>query len=339
VPSDEPDRLSGAARPGALLAVRMSPADVGRRVSVRHRYDATTLTDVVGTLVGWTGGADGSLVVERRDGARVTVHATDVVAAKVVPPEISAEGMQRVAEAGWPPDERVELGEWTLRATSGVTGRANSVRVGGDPGMPLDSALAVVTAWYAERGLPPILQVPTPSVHDEALERLGWGVARRTMLRTAGTDAAPAVVRSGDLQVSRHTDPSDEFLALTEPDTDHAVLRRILCGPPVRVAVEVRDPAGHVLLGAGRASAASSPVGRWAGVTSIATRPDARRRGVATLVMAELAAWAREEACERAYLQVLAGNDAANALYDRLGFGPHHVYVYRSRTAGAVPGR
>ena len=66
------------------------------------------------------------------------VPEVDVVAAKVVPPELSAEAMQRVAEAGWPPFETAPLGEWTLRASGGLTGRANSVRVAGDPGARVD---------------------------------------------------------------------------------------------------------------------------------------------------------------------------------------------------------
>jgi len=87
VSSREPDDASSPApsqaRPAALLVVRITPADVGRRVSVRHRYDATTLTDVVGQLLAWT---DGVLRVERRDGEVVDIAVDDVVAAKVVPP-------------------------------------------------------------------------------------------------------------------------------------------------------------------------------------------------------------------------------------------------------------
>ncbi len=125
--NDEPGRPS-TGRPAALLAVRIGRADVGRRVTLRHRYDATTLTDVVGRLDAWD---DGVLRVERRDGRLVEVPEADVVAAKVVAPEVSAEDMQAVAERGWPPHETAPLGEWTLRWSGGVTGRANSVRVAG----------------------------------------------------------------------------------------------------------------------------------------------------------------------------------------------------------------
>jgi hypothetical protein len=88
VSSDEPTvpRTSGPARPAALLVVRITAADVGRRVSLRHRYDDATLTDVVGLLLAWESRASGDvLLVQRRDGTLVTVAFADVVAAKVVP--------------------------------------------------------------------------------------------------------------------------------------------------------------------------------------------------------------------------------------------------------------
>jgi hypothetical protein len=79
------DQRSGTARPAALLAVRISPADIGSRVSVRHRIVAVDahLTDVVGHLREWV---DGILSIEAASGALVRVHERDVVAAKVVPP-------------------------------------------------------------------------------------------------------------------------------------------------------------------------------------------------------------------------------------------------------------
>ncbi|MFN8167828.1 MAG: GNAT family N-acetyltransferase [Candidatus Nanopelagicales bacterium] len=334
--NEHPSGGSGG-RPAALLAVRLSPADVGRRVTVRHRHDATTLTDVVGVLRRWH---DGVLQVERRDGALVEVRSGDVVAAKVVAPEVAAETMQAVAERGWPPFETATLGDWTLRWSDGVTGRANSVRVAGWPGTGLGEALAHVERWYADRGAPALLQVPVPSAYDEALDRAGWGIARRTVLRTGGTEgvlaAASGAVAAG-LDVRRADVPSAELLELVDPGLDPAALTRILTGPDERVFVEVRDADG-ALLGTGRASATAGVggSGRWAGVTSIATVPAARRRGVATLVMAELARWSLEHDCPRTYLQSLATNEAASALYERLGMPVHHAYVYRSPTPGAV---
>ena len=180
-----------------------------------------------------------------------------------------------------------------------------------------------------------------PSAYDGGLDDAGWVVARRTVLRTGDTDAVLAAATAGapphGLTVLRGAEPSAELLELVDPGLDPVALARILTGPSERVFVEVREPDG-ALLATGRASAAAGGggSGRWAGITSIATVPSARRRGIATLVMAELARWARERDCPRTYLQSLASNEAASALYERLGMPVHHAYVYRSPTPGAV---
>lgn len=68
----------------ARLAVRISPDDVGARVTVRARHHGTeaAVADTVGTLRSWT---DGVLTIERRDGTLRTVAQVDLVAGRVVP--------------------------------------------------------------------------------------------------------------------------------------------------------------------------------------------------------------------------------------------------------------
>jgi N-acetylglutamate synthase len=68
------------------LVVRITPADVGSRVSVRSRLDAgegePATTDTVGWLRAWDGG---ELRIERRDGSVATLNAADLLAGKVLP--------------------------------------------------------------------------------------------------------------------------------------------------------------------------------------------------------------------------------------------------------------
>jgi ribosomal protein S18 acetylase RimI-like enzyme len=45
-------------------------------------------------------------------------------------------------------------------------------------------------------------------------------------------------------------------------------------------------------------------------------------------VIAALLDWGAEQGASTVYLQVLADNQAALGLYDRLGFTTHHAYRY-----------
>jgi GNAT superfamily N-acetyltransferase len=175
------------------------------------------------------------------------------------------------------------------------------------------------------------VQVPVPSAYDDDLAARGWEVARRTVLLTATTaDVRRLAATAPGVVLERSATPSPEWLALVEPELDPEAVARILVRPADVVFVSARDASTGQLLGTGRASASGSSVGRWAGVTSILTAPQARRRGVASTVMGELAGWADEHRCAHTYLQVLAVNDAAHGLYDALAYRRHHAYEYRS---------
>ncbi|ASY32921.1 GNAT family N-acetyltransferase [Streptomyces sp. CLI2509] len=66
--------------------------------------------------------------------------------------------------------------------------------------------------------------------------------------------------------------------------------------------------------------------GRWAGFAAVEVAPERRRRGLAQRVMGALARTALAEGASAAWLQVERDNEAAVALYTRLGFTVHHHY-------------
>lgn len=72
------------------LVVRITPADVGRRVSVRSAIPAAagepSTTDTLGYLRSW---ADGKLTIERRDGSSAVIAEAALLAGKVIgdPPQ------------------------------------------------------------------------------------------------------------------------------------------------------------------------------------------------------------------------------------------------------------
>src|SRR5271169_2240865 len=103
--------------------------------------------------------------------------------------------LERTAAGHWRGTEEEWLGEWLLRAAEGFTGRANSALPLGDPGVPLDEALAAVTQWYRARGLPPMIAVPTPLEADSPGPALDRHLSERRWLTRPG----PAFVMLADL--------------------------------------------------------------------------------------------------------------------------------------------
>ncbi|WP_436232677.1 GNAT family N-acetyltransferase [Actinacidiphila alni] len=314
---------------GARLVVRITPADVGKRVSVRQLLEITdghpTFTDTVGVLVSWDAGV---VSVTRKSGETVLIDEAALVAGKVVPPappsrrmvrvtSASPEELEAVASRAWPATETEPLGGWALRAAGAFTRRANSALVDGDPGRPLDEALAYVTGWYGERGTTPYLQVPDGSPYAAALADRGWVREADTVVRTA--PLAPLTRLPGADAVTLSRTPDAAWLAAYHRTGElaDAALKVVSGGPSVWFAT------------APGAIGRSVVEGPWALFGAIEVAPEHRRKGLATAVMGALARRAADEGATVAYLQVEADNAAARALYDGLGFTDHHGYHYR----------
>jgi GNAT superfamily N-acetyltransferase len=336
--------MAGDFSSGARLVVRITPADVGKRVSVRQLLDLVdghpTFTDTVGVLVSWDAGV---VCVTRKSGETVLIDESTLVAGKVVPPtppsrrmvrvtSASPEELEAVASRAWPATETEPLGGWTLRSATaeappahegggkrreGFTRRANSVLIGGDPGLPLDEALAHVVGWYAARGTTPYLQVPDASPYAPRLAHRGWVREADTLVRVA--PLAPLTRLPGAQGVTLSRTPDAAWLAAYHRTGELAdAALKVVCGGPSVWFATAPGAIGRAVVD-----------GPWALFGAVEVAPSHRRRGLATAVMGALARQAAEEGATGAYLQVEADNDAARALYDRLGFTDHHGYHYR----------
>ncbi|MFJ9564292.1 GNAT family N-acetyltransferase [Streptomyces fuscichromogenes] len=327
--------------------VRITTADVGKRVSVRrltgNGVTTEKFTDTVGVLTSWDD--DGMLTITRRDGEIVRMAESALVAAKVVPaaparrrgPAATYRELARVAARGWRPVESEPLGEWELRAAAGFTRRANSVLPLGDPGLPLDAALATVRRWYGERGLPAYVQTATGAEGTQELlcaelERRGWVREVSAELWTGAL--APVADRAAGAGVLLSREAGEDWLARYRRKGVSEVASKVLrSGPSVWFATVPADP-GEV---SGAVPAAIGRLvvdGRWAGFAAVEVDPELRRRGLATEVMAALARRALAEGASAAWLQVETDNEGARALYGRLGFTAHHTY-HHYRASGA----
>ncbi|MGW0121356.1 GNAT family N-acetyltransferase [Streptomyces sp. NPDC003327] len=337
---------------GGRLEVRITSADVGKRVSVRYVTDSGAagekFTDAVGVLTSWDSGV---LLITRKSGEAVRIAEASLVAGKTVPaaparrrgPAATFPELARATARAWQPVESEALGEWTLRAAvleepedgpggaaagrrAGFTRRANSALPLGDPGMPLAGALTAVREWYAARGLPPYVQAATGAEGTQellcaALDRHGWRREVSAEVRIA------ALARIGDqdadtgaVRLSRTCDERWLRRYRGSGSASPAALSVLSSGPRVWFASvegteEVPAAIGRCVVD-----------GRWAGFMTVEVDPGQRRRGLATAVMTALARRALDEGASAAWLQVETDNDGARALYDGMGFAVHHHY-------------
>ncbi|WP_426566009.1 GNAT family N-acetyltransferase [Angustibacter sp. McL0619] len=337
---------------------RLGPEHVGQRVVVRRRIGNGRVADVLGELLSWDQAGDGTARVRSRHG-EVVVPLSDVVAGKPVPPApvrrgaphaaIGWQGLQDVVADGWRPLEMEWLGApgqgWRLRAAEGFTGRANSVLAVGDPGMPLGRALQVAEGWYAERGLAARFSLAWPlndrdSTLDVLLAERGYVVDTPTLVMSGaarqvlaslkhpgggGFESGASTVLPSGLELTSADEPDDGWLSVYHYRGQElpAVAARLLMSAPAQVFVAVRSGEHVVAVGRGASSRG------WTGVTAMEVVPAHRRRGLATVMLGELAAWAVERGDRSMYLQVAEHNSGARGLYAGLGFADHHGYHYR----------
>jgi len=235
-----------------------------------------------------------------------------------------------LADRGWPAPETVSVAGWSARFAAGVTKRANSVWPREAVGDAV-TAIEQVEPLYRARGIRPAFQL-TDS--DRALERT---------LRARGYDAVDEtliMVRTGCHEL-QHThaettgsvrfadEPAEEWLEVWwDVDgrggaAEREVARRIMTGVPALYATLSDGGDGSVAC-VGRLAL----VGGRGGLYAVATRADARRRGHARTLLMALIAAAADRGMSDLWLQVLADNTAAVALYRSLGFSPAGGYRY-----------
>jgi ribosomal protein S18 acetylase RimI-like enzyme len=211
-------------------------------------------------------------------------------------------GLELLAARTWRGTEEERFGDWLLRAAGGFTGRANSVLVTGRPQVP----------------------VPGAEEADAALAAAGWERSEDVLVLTAPLAGWPPP----RVPVALADEPDDAWLTgyRYRGTPLPPIARQVLMAAerPVFASVRLR-PAPAPLAAVARGVVAD----RRLFVTAVTVDEGARRRGLATAVMAALGAWGRNSGAGACVLQVAADNAPALALYDRLGFTEHHRYHYR----------
>ncbi|PPF32025.1 GNAT family N-acetyltransferase [Rathayibacter sp. AY1A3] len=256
--------------------------------------------------------------------------------------------LDRLAADAWPALVRRPLGAWELRASAGVTKRANSVLASGDV-VDQGAALDAAEAFAREHGIAPLVQIgpPSPAGLTGLLAERGAAPIDRTLVLTGSVQEALAALStmSGSApsrsvpprpaprpRVRLAPAPDEDWLALwwsvdgRGGAEERAVAERILAGCPSSYALAVD---GDGPAATGRLALVTAPDGElWGGLFALATRPDARRRGLASAVIRALLEDASGRGVARFWLQVLAENAGARRLYASLGCRESSWYEY-----------
>lgn len=306
----------------------MSPlarSDVGHRVVVRHRLADGQLTDVVGVLSSHT---PDRWLVRRADGSSVPIGPDSVVAAKPVPPtplrRVDLDAVFLAQALGRPAVLTEKLGDWLLRASSGWTGRANSVLPYGDPGMAVPAALDRAREFYVKHRQPPMAMVRLGSDAEAAIRAAGWVEARPWQADVQVLHTTLDLVNAApDADVSLTARPGREWYAAAFGSSEMlATAPTVLEGAPRAMFAEVRQDGRIVATGRG------SMTGHWVGIDTVHVHEDHRRCGLGTAVLRGLARWAGANGGRRSYLEVVSDNTAAMAAYTSLGYAEAYRYRY-----------
>jgi ribosomal protein S18 acetylase RimI-like enzyme len=250
--------------------------------------------------------------------------------------------VEQLAANSWPAGMTQLVDGWLFRVTPGIRRRRSNsaLPLFAAPGPAASHRTTVdrVEAFYRRHGQAAWVQVSPTELHtglDEELARRGYervvpiDVMLAPIDRTlAGTAAAPGLtvradpaVSAGWLAAQLRVEPRPAAAQAAEA---RWVLGRI-CPPAVFLtALSGGTPVGVCLLAAERG---------WAGVFSMATHPDARRRGVAATLLRRGAQWAARQGARSLYLQVDTDNEPALGLYARAGFRRAYGYHYRAAPA------
>lgn len=242
--------------------------------------------------------------------------------------------LQRLSARTWPGLEQGRLGDWELRAAGGFTGRANSALPLGDPGVEVAAAIQRVGDWYRRRGLAPRLQVPDTLAGSglagpaaevaEWCDSQGWAAEPWTLVMVREPGPAP---ESDGLQLLWSDEPDPAWLYLYHyrgAQLPESALRVITAAPARYLKAELDG----ALIGIGRVALVDEIVV----LTAIEVVAEHRRQGYGAVITEALASQGTDAGGSLCVLQVFAHNTAAVALYQRLGYRPHHRYCYRYPT-------
>ena len=239
--------------------------------------------------------------------------------------------IEEVASRAWSAKHTQQYGGWLLRATEGVTRRANSVLPLKNPASKnLQEAFKEVQRFYSAQKLPVRFQMTTasqPSNLDTFLEAEGLIIDMRVKVLTASL--ADVFLEEPEIGIVVFGSPWADWYKTygTAAGFDkkslaarQGIIERITTEKACAAAIM-----GDQVVGVGLGILD----GDWLGLFSLVTEDKYRRRRVASTITQSLVSWGLTRGAKHGYLQVEEDNEPAQKLYYGLGFEDAYPYWYR----------
>ncbi len=253
-------------------------------------------------------------------------------------PDFDRKLLVRAEDAGLnasAPPQQLWLDGWLVRFSPGKAKRARCINAVAGGRLSVGHKLARAEAVFAGASLPMVVRITPftrPAGLDGELAARGFGAIddTRVMIAPRLSHLRPPALPAG-LAWARlgHAAMAAAVGTLRgSPLAQRAAHAERLAGSPVpfsALAIKRRDDG--VLVACGQ----SAGEGDLVGLYDVFVSPTMRGQGLAAALCARLLGNAAEAGAKSAYLQVEADNQAARAVYFKLGFADGYGYHYRIR--------
>ncbi|MFT0804118.1 GNAT family N-acetyltransferase [Bacillus swezeyi] len=242
--------------------------------------------------------------------------------------------IEKLAVNAWPSYIQQVVGQWKVRATFGVTKRANSVHAIGS--IPKNQNwLQIIEQFYKEKSISPCFYISeiSPMELDRLLEAKGYKKLDEFLVMTA---SCSSILKNVDLE-NRFTINStsevvdkwiDDFISLEGfPPQRYQAYSYIFSAIKFKKNFVSIYEEGKIV-GLGTVVVEQG----WGCISNIVVDQNHRRKGIAAQLIRHLSEWAYVNKAHHIYLQVLKENKPAIGLYNKLGFIPISKNHYRMLT-------
>lgn len=239
--------------------------------------------------------------------------------------------IEQLALNAWPGTHTYLLGGWVVRWANGYTKRANSATVLFDSSWSAEKQ-QWVEAFYTHQGQKTIFRLLSfnqPELLDAQLEQDGYERLDLTQVMTVP-------LNDGAVDQRCQVVPLDQWLELFHRldqsklgDEKKRLHQTLLEQIPGRVCPMILYNSSN----GGTPAACGLGVldGSTIGLFDIVTGEPFRRQGLGTILVQSILGWGVEHGAKIGYLQVIASNQAATRLYEKLGFSESYRYWYRGK--------